>query len=162
MDPALLHEDARHTIHSTETLAATQELVKALSKEHESLQDIMRQQNSGAFKAERRVHRYIQQKLDSHAVILEDLRLRSDSNTKRLLNENSLVSVLRGTRRMMLLILLGTESHRPGGQPCDNGDQQSSRKRQQSYAPDHAGELFVPPCNVCIGRKKNAGGSQCA
>ena len=91
MDPAWLHEAARHTTHCTESLSVAQEVFRTMTKEHEALQSMS--DHNPVVRASIATNRFIQQRLQSTCQILGALKMRSDACTERLRNENSLVRI---------------------------------------------------------------------
>lgn len=79
-DYRLLHDIARHGIHVSETLDVATQTMKSIMLEHDHL-------TTNGFVAENDVSRNIQRQLLFFGNMIENLRHRSASNEKRLLNE---------------------------------------------------------------------------
>ena len=86
-DFVLLHEAARHAIHSFETLSVSVETVSALQQQILNLSNKKAARSAGATEASQRIRGHV----ESQARMLQNLLLRSQSNKERLQNEIALV-----------------------------------------------------------------------
>jgi hypothetical protein len=88
-DFTMMHEMARHAIHSSETLSMLIETVKAMQQQIIDLSTTHNRNGSGRVEASRQ----IRMNVDTQIRMLRGLLLRSQSNKERLQNEIALVRV---------------------------------------------------------------------
>ncbi|KAL9116190.1 MAG: hypothetical protein Q9227_000561 [Pyrenula ochraceoflavens] len=108
-DFSAFHEIGRHAIHSTETLAAAAQSIQTLLKEHEKFVErtLAAQNDLGADPSV--AH------LNSQLQIIENLKLRSQANEKRLQNEITLAYNLIAQRDSKIMMDLGKAAKSDGG-----------------------------------------------
>ena len=87
-DYPMLHETARHSIHSIETLEIAIECLLAMCQQHTLLYNL----NSSKDKLHGVIHTKIHQALQFRLQVLRSLKARSQANEARLRNEITLVS----------------------------------------------------------------------
>ena len=85
----MLHETARHSIHSIETLDIAVECLVAICQQHDSLY-----KHSSKDKLHEVIHTKIHQALQFRLQVLRSLKARSQANEARLRNE---ITLVRGT-----------------------------------------------------------------
>ena len=83
----MMHEAARHAIHSFETLSVSVETVEAMQQHIVYLAGKSKQPGRGGSEASHRLRMH----MDAQARMLRNLLLRSQSNKERLQNEITLV-----------------------------------------------------------------------
>jgi hypothetical protein len=88
-DFAIMHEMARHAIHSFETLSVSSETLEAMQQQVIDLSTTHERGGSGRAKASYQIRKYI----DSQTRMLRSLSMRSQANRERLQNEIALVRV---------------------------------------------------------------------
>jgi hypothetical protein len=113
----MLHETARHAIHSFETLSALVETLEAMQQQAVDLSSKTKQRSGELKEASRQVQVHI----DFQIRILRSLFLRSQSNKERLQNEITLVGVNMLTAKADTNILLGVQLDRPARQSGNDG-----------------------------------------
>ena len=90
-DFTMMHETARHAIHSFETLSVSVETIEAMQQQLVNLSTTHQEGGSGCADPSRQIRMH----LDSQAWMLRSLFLRSQSNKERLQNEIALVRCTR-------------------------------------------------------------------
>jgi hypothetical protein len=85
----MMHETARHTIHSVETLGVSAETVEAMQQQVINLSATPKREGNGHAEASHQIQTHIA----SQIRMLRSLYLRSQSNKERLQNEIALVRV---------------------------------------------------------------------
>ena len=83
----MLHETARHSIHSTETLEIAVECILAMCQQHSSLYKL----DSSKDRFHEIIHTKTHQALQFQLQVLRSLKARSQANEARLRNEITLV-----------------------------------------------------------------------
>lgn len=118
----MMHEAARHAIHSFETLSVSVETVEAMQQRFLYLAGKSKQPSRGGPEASHRLRMH----MGARARMLRNLLLRSQSNKERLQNEIALVgdSVSRG--HMDADSRSGVKHDRPARQPGHDGAGRSS------------------------------------
>ena len=85
----MMHETARHAIHSLETLSVSAETVEAMQQQVINLSTTPKREGSGHAEASHQIQTHIA----SQIRMFRNLFLRSQSNKERLQNEIALVRV---------------------------------------------------------------------
>jgi hypothetical protein len=115
----MMHEAARHAIHSFETLSVSVETVEAIAMQQHFLYlaGKSKQPSRGGPEASYRLRMHI----DTQARMLRNLLLRSQSNKERPQNETALVGDSVGRGHMDADSRSGVQHDRPARQPGHDG-----------------------------------------
>ena len=127
-DYPMLHETARHSIHSIETLEIAVECLLAMCQQHTLLYKL----NSSNDKFHEVIHTKTHQALQFHLQVLRSLKARSQANDARLRNE---ITLVRGTLNSLdpqhlAKFQLGIQYSCPTRQPQYPSHQSGSPQRQ--------------------------------
>jgi hypothetical protein len=118
----MMHETARHAIHSFETLGVSVETVEAMQQQAIDLSATHKRGGSNRVEASRQIRTH----LDAQIRMLRSLFLRSQSNKERLQNEIALVRVPTLASQGRSANVVGVQLERPARQSSDEGLGKSS------------------------------------
>ena len=147
-DFTMMHETARHAIHSFETLSVSVETVEAMEQQVTNLSTTHKAGSSDCLDAPQQ----IQLQLDSQLRMLRSLFLRSQSNKERLQNEIALVRV----DTLAILgasadIIAGVQFDRTARQSGHEGHGGSSEARQWGSEDDRSSDYGVLASDILVG-----------
>jgi hypothetical protein len=146
-DFTMMHETARHAIHSFETLSVSVETIEAMQQQVVDISIAHNEGGSGCTVASHQIRMH----LDSQLRMLRSLFLRSQSNKERLQNEIALVRVRMVASCASANIVTGVQLDRPARQSGYEGLGRSSEARQWGAEDDRGSDHGVLAPYVSVG-----------